>query len=112
MKHTAKQPAMDTRTLLTHVTDGGAVYIGDNHKFADASIVVRIDASTRNEQPELIAAELVRRWNSHNDLLAALQDLVQTIEYQAENNFLDEDADEGEENDMTRARALLETLKA
>ena len=99
---------MDTRTLLSHVTTGGAVYVSDNHKFADASIVVRIDASTRNEQPEAIAAEMVRRWNAFPDLLAALKALVQTIEYQAENNFLNEDADEGEENDLTQARAAIE----
>jgi len=67
---------MDTRTLLTHVTDGGAVYVSDNHKFADASIVVRIDASIGNKDPERIAAEMVKRWNAYPELLAALKDLL------------------------------------
>lgn len=41
------------------------------------------------------------------DVLAALKALVLTVEYQGENNFLNEDADEGEENALTRARAAI-----
>ena len=34
---------MEKITLLKHVTDGGAVYLTDNHRFADANIIIRID---------------------------------------------------------------------
>ena len=36
--------------LLKHVTDGGAVYLTDNHNFAEAKIIIRLDGG----------AELVR----------------------------------------------------
>lgn len=29
--------------LVIHVTDGGAVYLVDNHRIADASIIIRLD---------------------------------------------------------------------
>lgn len=57
-----------------------------------------------------MVGELVRRWNNHNDLLAALQDLVQTIEWD-ETSFLNEDAEEGESNPLTRARAAINKAK-
>jgi len=40
-------------TLLKHVTTGGAIYLTDNHKFADAKLIIRIDG----EKPELIRCE-------------------------------------------------------
>lgn len=70
---------MDKRTLLTHVTDGGAVYVSDNHAFRQASIVVRIDASIGNENPEAIADEIVKRWNTYPELLAALKEALRTL---------------------------------
>lgn len=30
-------------TLHRHVTDGGAVYLTDNHSFAKAKIIIRLD---------------------------------------------------------------------
>ena len=36
-------------TLFTHVTDGGAVYLTNNHSFKDASTIIRLDGG-----PELI----------------------------------------------------------
>ncbi len=29
--------------IFKHVTSGGATYLTDNHKFADADIIIRID---------------------------------------------------------------------
>lgn len=29
--------------LFTHITDGGAIYLTDNHNFNEAKIVIRID---------------------------------------------------------------------
>ena len=29
--------------LFKHVTSGGAVYLTDNHSFADANIIIRLD---------------------------------------------------------------------
>lgn len=68
-------------------------------------------AVTYSDKDGITAAELVRRWNAYPELVEALKGLVQTIEFQAEGNFLNEDADEGEENDLTRARTILATLK-
>lgn len=39
--------------LFTHVTDGGAIYLTDNHSFADAKIVIRIDGGA-----ELLRCEI------------------------------------------------------
>jgi hypothetical protein len=36
--------------LFRHVTDGGAVYLTDNHNFAQANVIVRLDG----DQPELV----------------------------------------------------------
>lgn len=36
--------------LLTHVTDGGAVYLTDNHNLADAKIIIRLDDGARLER--------------------------------------------------------------
>ena len=30
-------------TLLTHITDGGAVYLTDDHNFRNATIIIRLD---------------------------------------------------------------------
>ena len=30
-------------TLFTHVTDGGAVYLTDNHNFFGANVIIRLD---------------------------------------------------------------------
>lgn len=34
---------MKSINIFKHVTDGGATYLTDNHKFADADIIIRID---------------------------------------------------------------------
>ena len=65
------------------------------------------DTATGEEMA--FGVELVRRWNHFPALVEALEGLVQTIEFQAEANFLNEDAEDGEENALTRAR---EALKA
>ena len=41
---------MEKIALFLHVTDGGAVYLVDNDKFADAKIIIRLDG----DEPELI----------------------------------------------------------
>ena len=37
--------------LFKHITDGGAIYLTDNHNFAKATIVIRLDGGA-----ELICA--------------------------------------------------------
>lgn len=32
-----------TYTLFLHITDGGAIYLTDNHNFFEAKIVIRLD---------------------------------------------------------------------
>lgn len=108
---------MDTRKLLTHVTDGGAVYVADNHRFSDASIVVRIDASIGNSDPERIAAELVRRWNDYPQQAERIAKLEEALKDLFDNCVMvhkhwgdggnSKQAKEAED----RARALLQTLK-
>jgi len=51
--------------------------------------------------------EIMRRYNAFPELMEALHSLVQTIEWQAEGNFLNKDAEEGEENSLTDARTIL-----
>ena len=97
---------MDTRKLsciegTTAIRSGDAIIATVRHDSVNAP----------REHARNTAAELVRRWNAYTELVEALKGLVQTIEFQAEGNFLNEDADEGEENDLTRARAILQTLK-
>lgn len=36
--------------LFTHVTDGDAVYLTDNHNLADAKIIIRLDDGARLER--------------------------------------------------------------
>lgn len=33
--------------LFTHITDGGAIYLTDNHDFFEAKIVIRIDGGAK-----------------------------------------------------------------
>lgn len=33
----------DSITLHEHTTDGGAVYLTDTHRFAEAKIIIRLD---------------------------------------------------------------------
>ncbi|CAB4174980.1 hypothetical protein UFOVP965_99 [uncultured Caudovirales phage] len=40
-------------TLLAHVTDGGAVYLTDNHEFKDAKVIIRLDG-----MPELLKCQV------------------------------------------------------
>ena len=35
-------------TLVCHVTDGGAVYVADQHGFSNAKFIVRIDSDHNN----------------------------------------------------------------
>lgn len=93
---------MDTRTLkvnnkyreLYFDTPGGGKHIVTG-EFCEADV----------------APELVKRWNAYHVLVEALNGLVQSIEFQAEANFLNEDADEGEENALTRARQALKAAQ-
>ena len=41
MKH--KVPVPTKITLHRHITTGGAVYLTDNHSFAKAKIIIRLD---------------------------------------------------------------------
>ncbi len=41
--HLAGQVEKDSVLLHRHTTDGGAVYLTDNHRFADAKIIIRLD---------------------------------------------------------------------
>jgi hypothetical protein len=43
----------DEYKLFLHVTDGGAIYLTDNHNFANAKIIIRIDGGA-----ELIICEI------------------------------------------------------
>lgn len=43
----------DAIPLYKHITDGGAVYLTDNHSLADASIIIRLDGGV-----ELIRCEV------------------------------------------------------
>lgn len=43
----------DEYTLYLHVTDGGAIYLVDNHSFAEAKIVIRLDGGA-----ELLRCEI------------------------------------------------------
>ena len=94
---------MATRKLSLHID--GDVGVKSRIELDDFGVTHYVDGDTD------MVAELVRRWNAYPELVEALKGLVQTSEFQAEGNFLNEDADEGEENDLTRARALLQTLK-
>ena len=40
-------------TLFLHVTDGGAMYLVDNHNFSEAKIVIRLDGGA-----ELLRCEI------------------------------------------------------
>jgi hypothetical protein len=40
-------------TLFKHVTSGGAVYLTDNHRFADATLIIRLDGG-----PELVGCKV------------------------------------------------------
>ena len=92
---------MDTRKLEILKTDTYAM-LSLAEPGQGGSVITRLEL----ENIEAMR-EVRRRYNAYPELLAALQALVQTIEDQAENNFLNEDADEGEENDLTRARAAI-----
>jgi len=40
-------------TLYKHITDGGTIYLTDNHSFADAAIIIRLDGGA-----ELVKCEV------------------------------------------------------
>jgi hypothetical protein len=63
---------METKQWDVHTTDGGAVYVVDNHRFADASVMIRIDGSVKGD-PGAAAEMIVRAVNSHAELLAAAE---------------------------------------
>lgn len=100
---------MDKRKLQTFWQPGGDKPHGriQTLNFGAERIANMCEQPDQNAKE--YADELVRRWNHFPALVEALKGLVQTIEYQAEANLLNEDADEGEENDLTIAR---EALKA
>lgn len=50
----------ESYVLFTHVTDGGAIYLTDNHLFADAKIVIRIDGDA-----ELLRCEIDNEENEN-----------------------------------------------
>jgi len=51
----------ESYVLFTHVTDGGAIYLTDNHNFAFAKIIIRLDGGA-----ELLKCEID---NEENDEL-------------------------------------------
>jgi hypothetical protein len=78
----AEQPVTDMQEapaaippLLVHVTDGGAVYVTDNHDFKEAGIIIRIDNHI-NLDPEETAYRITLAYNSHTELLQALEGLL------------------------------------
>ena len=56
-----------TATWIVHVTDGGAVYISDNHDFGKATFAIRMDGEREK------AEQIVREHNSHAALVATLR---------------------------------------
>lgn len=34
---------LSKKELLLHVTDGNAIYLTDNHKFSESTIIIRLD---------------------------------------------------------------------
>ena len=39
--------------LYRHVTDGGAVYLTDNHRFTDANVIIRLDGGAELARCEI-----------------------------------------------------------
>ena len=54
---------------IVHVTDGGAVYISDNHNFSKATFAIRMDGDPAR------AAQIVREHNAHDALVAIARKL-------------------------------------
>lgn len=67
-----------TKELLVHETNGGAVYVTDNHRFTDAVTLIRID-NNRDTDPRATASELVRRWNSFPALVEVLKEAADLL---------------------------------
>lgn len=65
----------------------------------------------KGEAGEKFAADLIRRFNAFPALVEALEGLVKQIEWD-DTSFLNEDAEEGEENALTIAREALDQAKA
>ena len=101
---------MDTRKLKVRRT-----YHADRGELLTLNIGPReyhiVEANDARDDAEAWMKEIARRWNEYPALLTALKDLVETIEFQAEANFLNEDADEGEDNSLTRARAAIKAAE-
>lgn len=105
---------MDTTKKLRHVRNSTVIQLDGAVGVLNNPIVATTKHSSRTasrHHARELAAELVRRFNHFHALVEALENLVHTIEIQAETNFLNEDADEGEANDLTRARAALKAAK-
>ena len=51
----------ETYVLFKHVTDGGAIYLTDNHDFFEAKIVIRLDGGV-----ELICCNIEEENENHD----------------------------------------------
>ena len=65
--------------LVCHVTDGGAVYVTDNHDATKATFSVRID-STQNRNPEAMGKLLA----AAPEMLAVLEEDERVIRWAAQ----------------------------
>ena len=75
---------MNTQTkhtpLLVHLTDGGAIYVTDNHNFSDATILLGIDGDRiPYEKAEATAAFIVRAANLFDDFIVACNDSLDEL---------------------------------
>lgn len=102
---------MNTKKLIVHETNGGAVYVTDNHRFADAVTLIRID-NNRDTDPRATAAELVRRHNAYPELVTALADMVSTANEVEGMMDGDKDKQEAWTEELGRLYVALDAAKA
>ncbi len=69
--------------VLAHTTDGGAIYLTDNHDFTKARFAYRVDNGIlTGEEAANLAALIVKAVNSHGALIAACNAALSHIEAQ------------------------------
>lgn len=49
------QGTMHQKQLMWHETDGGAIYLTDNHNFSKAKLIIRMDRALDIHEPSSIA---------------------------------------------------------
>jgi hypothetical protein len=57
-----KQKIPTKITLHRHVTTGGAVYLTDNHNFAKAKIIIRLDGVTELSKCDILMKPKKKMW--------------------------------------------------